>query len=1102
MTNTIVESLLTWLVRASWQTAVLGLIVLLVSWALRDRLEARWRFCLWVVVLTRLAIPAAPSAPWSVFRLAPSMSDAPVRIHLNEAAVTTPTDIHEVAKDGPVAIVQPVGTENQKRNNHRIAADRKVTNAAPAAEISSAAAPNSVSPSNESNVTFGTAKQWFALGWLIGLMMLLIRQAWLHVTLRQRRRTWREISDPVIHDVFRGCRNELRIRRSVNLLITPDGFGRATYGALRPSILLPAILSREELRLVLLHELIHVSRRDVLLDRLANVLVAIHWFNPIAWLALSCMRRERELAYDAAILRRLDEPEFGQYGHVLLKVAERRSASVLIPGTVEVFGKNQSLVRRIHVIAKFKKPMVAGKVLGWLAILGLAAIGLTDAIAQAPGDKGKEPVPPAAKKEDTAKKISIAGVCRDEEGKPISGAQVMLYREDRFDSKIERMRTTATGDDGRFELSELPPAPDDRDAPAWTYVLAVTKNGRGSVVQPLLAEFLAKPFDFKLCPAATLKGRVTNAEGKPVAGARVWSNGLSTDGIQSTWTDADGRFAITDMAAWGEDAHKPQPLADNPGVATSIIGCYFRVLHPDYAKKMAMYRNMPDTVDVVLESAGIIEGKVVDQVTGKPAPGTLVRMQGVNANKEPGGGGPTRSGSDGKYRITSVAAGKYNLWAEAPDRACFALDSFAVEAGKKNAAPDLILTEGSWIEGRLVEAGTRKPISGAAKDGQLRIGLYGPSRPKSGAACQSCLVDDQGHFSLRVPPGINFPYIMNGDYQQRTQRRDYFEKGVEVKPGEVVNIEFRILPTKPIPDPEPAPVRLAVPAPAERDAAALIRRLGGWYKVDADNHVVEVNMVYHETAEKLRYDNSMIDSDEALRSVSSFPRLKRLFLTKGQATDDGLRTLTGLSDLEVLFVWDASRITDAGISHLVGLKKLRELGFSNAKLSDDAVAVFSRLPAIKELSLQGNSFSDDGLKHLAGLKQLRTLWVGMNRKPITDAGAKHLAGLAALEQLDLQGAKLSDMGVAALKNLKELRVLYLTGDPEAVTDASVEHILGMTKLRDLGVYNSRLTEQGLQRLLGLVDLKHLSFSSSAFPSERRDQLQKQRPDLRIVFCVD
>src|SRR5262245_49554364 len=68
---TILEAVLGWLVHAGWQAAVLALLVLLLGGVLRQRLEPRWRFCLWVLVLARLAMPLAPPAPWGLFRPAP-----------------------------------------------------------------------------------------------------------------------------------------------------------------------------------------------------------------------------------------------------------------------------------------------------------------------------------------------------------------------------------------------------------------------------------------------------------------------------------------------------------------------------------------------------------------------------------------------------------------------------------------------------------------------------------------------------------------------------------------------------------------------------------------------------------------------------------------------------------------------------------------------------------------------------------------------------------------------------------------------------------------------------------------------------------------------
>jgi beta-lactamase regulating signal transducer with metallopeptidase domain/5-hydroxyisourate hydrolase-like protein (transthyretin family) len=850
------ETVMALLVHASWQAAILGLLVFLVARALRGRLEARWPFCLWLVVLARLALLVAPPAPWSLFQAAP-WSFAPPATNSSQARVTDVIDV----EDNSVAI-GAAATEGSPSLATPIEGNRE-----------------------ESYALVPPTRQWLAMAWLAGVLVLLTRHGWLHLQLARRRRTWREVSDVVARDVFRRCRDELGMVRPVRLLMTTARHGPATTGVFRASIVVPegllASLPPDELRLVLLHELTHVRRWDVLTDHVAALLAAVHWFNPIAWLALVCMRRERELACDAAVLRHLGGRESCRYGHTLLRVAQQLSAPAPLPGAVGVLGKDRSLVRRIRMIATYRKPTAGGKMLGALLLLALAALGLTDAVAQTPNKTGTDQAP-ATVKAPEGKTLVIAGICQDEEGKTLSGVQVALYRRDNRNATMERLRTKASGDDGRVEFRDLPSPSTEAEQQSWSYIIAAVKPGKGSIIWSLFAVSLKDPIVFKMQPAATLKGRVTDASGKPVAGAEVWARSPFNEfveGVCSTRTDADGRFAITDMAVWGPDVHKPKMSADGK-TGTALVGCCFDVSHPKYAHMRPMYRDMPATVDVVLPPAGFIDGKVVDQSSGKPAADVPVYIQGTK-NVEGGGFQQTRTDSDGKYRFSSLLAGNYNLWAQAPDRACTALDSFAVEVGKTQTAPDLSLIEGGWIEGRLVDAATGKPISGAVKGASLDVGLYGPSQPRSGAACESSKVDEQGRFRLHVAPGTNFPYIMLPDVWERTQRREYFQKGVEVKSGEVVSIVFRILPTKPVADPDPAPVRLPIPVPAERQAAALIRQLGGWYEVNSDNHVVEVNMVFHGAPGEQRYDNDRTDTDEALRGGQRLPASQATFLAEG-----------------------------------------------------------------------------------------------------------------------------------------------------------------------------------------------------------------------------
>ena len=1081
------ESALGWVVHASWQAAVLGLIVLGASRILRPWLPASWRSGLLLVVFARLALPVAPSVPFSPWRLAamPSPDQAP-----------SPAEVNRTVRPPDPGPREPAMIRTLPR------ADAPAPRVAPEEAGQAAVAAPAWS-----------LLRWTALGWVAGVFLLLARLGWLARRLTRRQQSWQPVADPGLRLLFEECRAELGIRRPVSLVTTPGRVGPATCGVFRAYVVLPEglvpRLTRDDLRLVLLHELMHIRHWDVLVDRAAACLVAVHWFNPVAWLLLRSLRRERELVCDAAVLGHVGAAAVAPYGRALLTVVEQLRPVAPGAGAVGVFGQDASLTRRIRMIADYQKPTVFATILGSVLVLLTAVLGLTDA-AEAPGasDRNSENQSAAAAPRAEggtpapAETLTIAGRCEDEDGRPLKGIKVELYRMGYTHRKAERTREGTSDAAGRFRFQNLPPLPREDERAGWFYAVAAAEKGRASTIQWVRTGQPTEDITIHMPPGATLRGRVTDGNGQPIAGAMVWVQGLLSDpleGVMSARTDRDGRYAITDLRAW--DAAKVKPTDHGNGAFTRVSECFFWVRHPDYAEERPGYRRIPDTIDVKLQAAGIIEGRVLDHVTGKPAAGAVVQMQATNADRGRGWG-QTHTDQNGNYRLSSVRAGSYNLWAEAPDRACRALDSFTVAAGKTQLAPRLELIEGGWLEGRLVDAETHEAVSRDPGSGRrLEVGLYGPSRPRSGAACQASRVDDQGNFRLHVAPGLNFPYIMYPDAWTRTQRRDFYEKGIEVKTGEIVRLEFRILPKKPPADPDPSPVRLTIPVPAEREAAAKVRQLGGWYEVDKDRHVVEVNMAHHETPAGRRYDNPLNDTDEALRAVSGFPRLQRLFLKKGQASDDALQSVARLEALEELMIWDAHRVTDNGIKHLAGLNKLRDLHVSNGQIGDGALAVFGRLPRLESLSLQGNSFSDEGLGALAGLKQLKSLWIGMNHRPITDAGVRHLGGLTTLEELDLQGSQIGDQGVAALKNLKQLRDLYLSGGrndgKDSFTDAGVESLLGLDKLQRLYLKNTAISEPGVRRLAVLPDLKELFVSTRSVSEGLKAELQKQRPNLKV-----
>jgi beta-lactamase regulating signal transducer with metallopeptidase domain len=106
---------------------------------------------------------------------------------------------------------------------------------------------------------------------------------------------------PMAHAMARdmGISARLRFLRS----------GRASMpvatGIFRPAVIMPSdadTWSESRLRIVLLHELAHVKRRDCLTHVLGQAACAFHWFNPLVWLAVKRARTERERACDDLVL--------------------------------------------------------------------------------------------------------------------------------------------------------------------------------------------------------------------------------------------------------------------------------------------------------------------------------------------------------------------------------------------------------------------------------------------------------------------------------------------------------------------------------------------------------------------------------------------------------------------------------------------------------------------------------------------------------------------------------------------------------------------------------------------------------------------------------
>ena len=124
------------------------------------------------------------------------------------------------------------------------------------------------------------------------------------------------------HELGRMCR-KLGIRRTVRLVVSSTGSVPMTSGVVWPVIILPPSAptwTEERMHVVLLHELIHVKRNDWLTEIVGRIGRAIHWFNPLMWIALRNWRFVCEQGCDTLVIANGAKPS--SYAHLLLEFAE------------------------------------------------------------------------------------------------------------------------------------------------------------------------------------------------------------------------------------------------------------------------------------------------------------------------------------------------------------------------------------------------------------------------------------------------------------------------------------------------------------------------------------------------------------------------------------------------------------------------------------------------------------------------------------------------------------------------------------------------------------------------------------------------------------
>ena len=133
--------------------------------------------------------------------------------------------------------------------------------------------------------------------------------------------------------------------------------GACLVGILKPYIVLPVITAPKDVKNVLIHEICHLKNKDQIWGILRLLCCAIHWFNPLVWLAASMSRTDCELRCDDRVTAPMDEAERKDYANVLVLATARRNMPGIGVMATGMTMTGKRLKNRVIAIVQTRKPI-------------------------------------------------------------------------------------------------------------------------------------------------------------------------------------------------------------------------------------------------------------------------------------------------------------------------------------------------------------------------------------------------------------------------------------------------------------------------------------------------------------------------------------------------------------------------------------------------------------------------------------------------------------------------------------------------------------------------------------------------------------------------
>lgn len=384
------ENIWGYIVGATVFGSATGLIILLIKTLLKNKINKRYAYLLWIILVIKLIIPFGPESNISLFNSIPinfnienilssntnQLENNSTKLdNINSNSNTTQTNDY-IQTDNNTNEVNSTGSTSQdnyssNEDNEYVGQNNQVINNTASIPIVGI-----------NKAKFSTI---LSIVWLIGFIFAIVGHMVIYIYFIKDLKKYSKLKYERLEKILKNCKSQLNINKNIQVIVHDTISSPSLVGIFKVNIILPTHLinlSEEELTHIFIHELCHYKNKDNYIDNLLGVLQCVHWFNPLIYYYFKKMRNDMEVACDERVLNLLNEDEYNKYGITMLNVLEKINFNSRVRVGLNMANDKKTMKERVELIKNSKNLSNKKKIFtvtGIICLLVMSGVLLTNA---------------------------------------------------------------------------------------------------------------------------------------------------------------------------------------------------------------------------------------------------------------------------------------------------------------------------------------------------------------------------------------------------------------------------------------------------------------------------------------------------------------------------------------------------------------------------------------------------------------------------------------------------------------------------------------------------------------------------------------------------